>query len=34
MALGVKKIITSIPLADYRPGDVFIVNDPGSWPDI
>jgi N-methylhydantoinase B len=28
MALGVKKIITSIPLADYRPGDVFIVNDP------
>jgi len=28
MALGVKKIIASIPLADYRPGDVFIVNDP------
>ncbi len=28
MALGVKKIITSIPLKDYRPGDVFIVNDP------
>ena len=28
MALGVKNIITSIPLADYRPGDVFIVNDP------
>ena len=28
MALGVKKIVTSIPLDDYRPGDVFIVNDP------
>lgn len=28
MALGVKKIITSIPLNDYRDGDVFIVNDP------
>jgi len=28
MALGVKNIITSIPLSDYRPGDVFIVNDP------
>ena len=28
MALGVKKIITSMPLRDYRPGDVFIVNDP------
>jgi N-methylhydantoinase B len=28
MALGVKKIVTSIPLGDYRPGDVFIVNDP------
>jgi len=28
MALGVKKIITSIPLEDYREGDVFIVNDP------
>ncbi|MGE5258492.1 MAG: hydantoinase B/oxoprolinase family protein [Hyphomicrobiales bacterium] len=28
MALGVKKIITSMPLKDYRPGDVFIVNDP------
>lgn len=28
MALGVKKMINSIPLADYRPGDVFIVNDP------
>ena len=28
MALGVKNIITSIPLEDYRPGDVFIVNDP------
>ncbi len=28
MALGVKKIITSVPLKDYRDGDVFIVNDP------
>jgi len=28
MALGVKNLINSIPLNDYRPGDVFIVNDP------
>lgn len=28
MALGVKKIIKSIPLSEFRPGDVFIVNDP------
>jgi N-methylhydantoinase B len=28
MALGVKKIVTSMPLDAYRPGDVFIVNDP------
>jgi N-methylhydantoinase B len=28
MALGVKKMINSIPLEGYRPGDVFIVNDP------
>ena len=28
MALGVKKLINSMPLADYRPGDVYIVNDP------
>ncbi len=28
MALGVKHIITATPLEDYRPGDVFIVNDP------
>ncbi len=28
MALGVKNIITGTPLVDYRPGDVFIVNDP------
>ena len=28
MALGVKKLINSIPLDAYRPGDVFIVNDP------
>ena len=28
MALGVKNIITSIPLENYNEGDVFIVNDP------
>ena len=28
MALGVKKLVNSIPLEDYRPGDVFIINDP------
>lgn len=28
MALGVKKIIRSIPLDQYRKGDAFIVNDP------
>jgi len=28
MALGVKTIINSIPLHEYQPGDVFIVNDP------
>jgi N-methylhydantoinase B len=28
MALGVKKIINSVPLEQYHPGDVFIVNDP------
>jgi N-methylhydantoinase B len=28
MALGVKKIVRSMPLGDYWPGDVFIVNDP------
>ena len=28
MALGVKKMINSIALNEYRPGDVFIVNDP------
>jgi N-methylhydantoinase B len=28
MALGVKHIIHSFPLEAYRPGDVFIVNDP------
>ncbi len=28
MALGVKKIIRSFPLKDYKPGDVIIVNDP------
>ncbi len=28
MALGVKKIVNAHPLEDYRPGDVFIVNDP------
>jgi N-methylhydantoinase B len=28
MALGVKNIVTASSLEDYRPGDVFIVNDP------
>jgi len=28
MALGVKKMINSLPVDRYRPGDVFIVNDP------
>ena len=28
MALGVKKLVNSIPLDKYREGDVFIVNDP------
>ena len=28
MALGVKKLINSIPLDEYCEGDVFIVNDP------
>jgi N-methylhydantoinase B len=28
MALGVKTIINSIPIREYQPGDVFIVNDP------
>ena len=28
MALGMKKVVKSIPLEDYRDGDVFIVNDP------
>jgi len=28
MALGVKKMINSISMDSYRPGDVFIVNDP------
>lgn len=28
MALGVKKIVNSIPLEEYNEGDVFIVNDP------
>lgn len=28
MALGVKKVITSMPLKEYNEGDVFIVNDP------
>jgi len=28
MALGVKNLINSIPQDDYRPGDVYIVNDP------
>jgi N-methylhydantoinase B/oxoprolinase/acetone carboxylase alpha subunit len=28
MALGVKRIIRSVPEEQFRPGDVFIVNDP------
>jgi N-methylhydantoinase B len=28
MALGIKNIIRSIPLEQYRPEDVFVVNDP------
>ncbi len=28
MALGVKKMIRSIPMDQYKPGDVYIVNDP------
>jgi N-methylhydantoinase B len=28
MALGVKRLIQSIPLNAYQPGDVYIVNDP------
>lgn len=28
MALGIKNMIRAIPLAEYRPGDVLIVNDP------
>ena len=28
MALGVKKLINSIAVDEYQPGDVFIVNDP------
>ncbi len=28
MGLGVKKLIRSLPLDQYRPGDVYIVNDP------
>jgi len=28
MALGVKKVIQSTPLNEYKPGDVIIVNDP------
>ena len=28
MALGVKKLINSMAYEDYRPGDVFVVNDP------
>ena len=28
MALGMKKVVKSIPLEDYKDGDVFIVNDP------
>ena len=28
MALGIRKIVTSLPPDSFRPGDVFITNDP------
>jgi N-methylhydantoinase B len=28
MALGVKRLVNSIALDEYQPGDVYIVNDP------
>jgi N-methylhydantoinase B len=28
MALGVKNLVTKLPLETYKPGDVFITNDP------
>jgi N-methylhydantoinase B len=28
MALGIKNLVTKLPLETYRPGDIFITNDP------
>ena len=28
MALGIKNLVTKLPLETYKPGDVFITNDP------
>ena len=28
MALGIKNLVTTLPLETYKPGDVFITNDP------
>src|SRR5512136_1381901 len=28
MALGVKNLVTKLPLGTYKPGDIFITNDP------
>ncbi len=28
MALGIKNIVTKLPLETYKPGDIFITNDP------
>ncbi len=28
MALGVKNLVTKLPLESYKPGDIFITNDP------
>ena len=30
MALGIKKLVTQIPEDSYRPGDVYITNDPSA----
>jgi N-methylhydantoinase B len=28
MALGIKNLVTKLPLETYKPGDIFITNDP------
>ena len=28
MALGIKNLVTQLPLETYKPGDIFITNDP------